>query len=111
MGKSKNAGKKPGEAAAARKRHLQRQNRQDALNRLAAGETVSIMAYTEDGYRQFTARPVDPSEGLDGKTVLTLREGKIWATYYYAKDGKEVHVSGGQHVPAGKIFGVVEEGA
>ncbi len=111
MGKNKSQGKKPGQHAEARKRHLQRQARQDALNRLATGESVSIMAYTEDGYQQFTAGPVEPDEDLNGKTVLTLREGKIWAALWYEKDGKEVHVSGGRHVPAGKIFGVVEVGA
>lgn len=90
-----------------RVRHLQRQARQDALNRLKAGETVSIMAYTDEGYKRFTARPGGPNECLDGQTVLTLREGKIWAAFYYMKDGRAVHVSGDRREHAGKIFGVV----
>ena len=110
MGKSKKEGKKPGDAAVARKRHLQRQNRQNALSRLQAGESASIMAYTDEGYKRFTADPVAPGDNLNGCTVLVLRERKIWAALYYEKDGREVHV-GGKHVPAGKIFGIVREGA
>lgn len=99
-----------------RKRHLQRQARQDALNRLKSGETVSIMAFSEwfepdgkpaSGYKSFLVRPIGAQELFDACEVLTLRERKIWASSYYLKDGKEVHVSGGRHVPAGKIFGIV----
>lgn len=99
-----------------RKRHLQRQARQDAINRLKAGETVSIMAFAEGlepdgrpraGYRRFTVRPIGVDELFDACTVLTLREHKVWASFYYLKDGKEVHVTGGRHVPAGKVFGIV----
>lgn len=68
---------------------------------------MSIMAYTDEGYKRFTVRPIGVDEFYDGCHVLTLRERKIWASFYYLKDGKEVHVSGGRHVPAGKVFGII----
>lgn len=109
----KNKGKKPGEHAEARKRHLQRQVRQDALNRLKAGETVSIMAYTGDGYERFTVAPLGPGEPFSGSKVIVLMEGKIWAADYTDKDGCRVYGSGKTyHVPADKVFGaVIQEGA
>jgi len=108
VGKSKNEGKKPGDAAVARKRHLQRQNRQDALNRLKAGETVNIMAYTEDGYKPFTVAPFGPGDPFGGAKVLALLENKIWAVEYIDKDGCRVYGTGSTyHIPGDKLFGIV----
>ena len=92
-----------------RKRHLQRQARQDALNRLHAGETVKIMALTYEGYRPFTVRPIDAGEDLEGLTVIVHREHKIIATRYCTKDGKDIYVRFDRHVFSGKgkIFGIV----
>jgi hypothetical protein len=107
VGKSKDEGKKPGDAAGARKRHVARQGRQDALVRLKAGETVSIMAYTHEGYKRFTVRPLGLGEPHGGE-VLVLLERKIWVTDYYEKDGCKVRGTGSTyHVPPDKVFGIV----
>lgn len=99
-----------GTAAQQRKRHLQRQARQDALNRLKVGETVSIMAYTDDGYKRFMVRPVDVSCAFDppsGSQVLVLLEGKVQVAHYADKDGQKVFGNGVYHVRSDKLFGVV----
>ena len=94
-----------------RKRHLQRQARQDALNRLHAGETVKMMAFTNEGYRPFTVRPIVVGEDLEGLMVIAHREHKIIATRYCTKDGKDIYVRFDRHVFSGKgkIFGIVIE--
>lgn len=97
-----------------RKRHLQRQARQDALTRLKAGDTVSIMAYTGKGYARFTVRPVDASCAFDppsGSQVLVLMEGKVQVADYSDKDGQKVFGRGTYYVRSDKLLGVVVDDA
>ena len=97
-----------GTAEEQRKRHLQRQARQDALVRLRAGETVSIMAYTKEGYKRFTIAPFAPDEPFNNCQVLALVENKIWVVDYIEKDGCRVYGTGrAYHIPYDKLFGIV----
>lgn len=94
-----------------RKRHLQRQARQDAITRLKAGFVVSIMAYTPIGYKRFTVRPVNTDDAFDppsGCKVLVLLENKVQVTDYFDHDGQKVFGTGSvYHVRENKLFGVV----
>ncbi len=74
---------------------------------------MSIMAYTEAGYKQFTVRPIDVDNVFDppsGSKVLVLLEGKVQVTDYADKDGQKVFGSSSvYHVRDNKLFGVVIE--
>ncbi len=84
-------GKKPGEMQAARKRHLAKQARQDALSKLKLGETVTISAWDAEaggGYRNFQVRPAQ--EPTTGTQILVHMENKIQVTTFIDRNGEKV---------------------
>ena len=50
-------GKKPGEAQAARQRHINRQMNSDALKKLQSGETAQVLAFTSGGFKLIFVMP------------------------------------------------------
>lgn len=87
-------GRKPGEMQAARRRHLARQARQDAITKLKLGETVTISAWDADaggGYRNFQVKPfTDETNVFSGDRVLIHMENKIQVATFIDKDGQKV---------------------
>ncbi len=103
-------GKKPGEMQAARRRHLARQARQDAITKLKLGEIVTMSALTHTGYQNVRVKPMNlpVPEGmkLTGDTVL-LMEGKIQVRPLGFKD--DCYVIDGFYVREDQLFGMVIE--
>ncbi len=86
-------GKKPGEMQAARKRHLARQARQDAISKLKLGEIVTISAWDADagGYHTFRVKPyTEDSFVFSGNRILLKMENKIQVATLIDKDGQKV---------------------
>ena len=101
---------KKGEFLLQKKKHLANQKRQDAINLLKIGETVEITAYTDAGYKKFTARPIKDADPTSGDWVIAFLEGKICATQFIDKNGFKVKCIRGKgyyHIRSDKIFGVV----
>lgn len=100
--------KKPGEFKAARKQHLARQARSDALKRLREGFPVQVQALTENGARIVKVRPLTKNEPLDQQPVLCVFGRKLRVMTFVDKDGGLVlnnfHHA---HIPLNQIHGVV----
>lgn len=100
--------KKPGEFKAARRRHLARQARSDALKRLREGFSVEVRALTENGSKTVKVRALEDDEPLDQQPVLCVFGRKLRVMTFVEKDGGIVlnnfHYA---HIPLEQIHGVV----
>jgi hypothetical protein len=82
-------GRKPGEAQAARKRHLVRQAIREKLILLKAGETVNVTAFgpnSDTKIREVTVRPLGEKEYPLGY-VLAIYHRRLTIMFAYDKDG------------------------
>lgn len=100
--------KKPGEFKAARKQHLARQARSDALKRLREGLPVEVQALTENGSKLVTVRPLKEDEPFSHQPVLCVFGRKLRVMTFVEKDG--LRVLNNFHnaiIPLDQIHGVV----
>jgi hypothetical protein len=99
--------KKPGDMAIARHRHLQDQERRDALAKLRNGEHVEVWALHEQGSARVKVAPYDPKEQ---DLVLCIYSRRLHVMTLVNHDGwRVVDQLHNAIIPLKQVVGVVTE--
>jgi len=102
--------KKPGDMAKARQRHLQNQERRDALAKLRNFEPIEIWAHYETGSAKVKVVPFMKDEPYSQDQVLCIFNRRLRVMTYVEKDGCRVVDSCRYSIiPLSQIVGKVAE--